>query len=340
MKKPFLVKLISFFVIFVAANNLLFVFHNTNLYAEKSSLEICSFNIQFLGLSTRRDDNALTSILRDYDIVVVQELVSPPFDGEFSNNTSFKPDKESAEFFNAMASLGFEYVLSTEDTGTGLRNHINSSATEWWVVFYKPNKVKIAEDLPTEFLADDRTDHKHYERVPHAFAFRTPDSKMDFVLISVHLKPNKGRADKKRRKEELATIAKWVNNKDNKEKDFIILGDMNIENSTELQDATPGGFYSLNDECVATNTNVNGPKPYDHVMYKPEFTSEIDKGYDFKVINLIEAMRPFWHSTDSYPGGSVNPNSLPKYDHNRFRAFYSDHHPVVFKMNVPDVDDD
>jgi hypothetical protein len=182
--------------------------------------------------------------------------------------------------------------------------------------------------------------NKNYERVPHSFAFRTLDNKLDFILVSVHLKPNKGSADKKRRKEELATIAKWVDGKDDEEKDFIILGDMNIEDEAELTDATPVGFNSLNDECVATNTNVNGPKPYDHVMYRPEFTNEIDAVFDFKVINLLEVMRPFWNSPDPYPGGSANQIDLPKYDHNKFRAFYSDHHPVVFKMNVLDADDD
>ena len=304
------------------------------------SLTICSFNIQFLGYSTRRDNNALATILKDFDIVVVQELVSPPFKGKYPDNTNFKPDKESAAFFSAMISFGFKYLLSVEDTGTGEASHNNSSKTEWWVVFYKAGKVKIADDLPTGFLADDRTDHEHYERVPHAFAFRTLNNNLDFVLISVHLKPGRSKDSKKRRKEELATIAKWVNKKDDKEKDFIILGDMNIEDYIELQDTAPEGFYSLNDECRATNTNVKSPKPYDHVMYRPEFTNEIDKEFDFKVINLIDVMRPFWDSTDSYPGGTKNQLGLPEYDHDRFRAFYSDHHPVVFKLNVLQTDDD
>ena len=304
------------------------------------SLTICSFNIQFIGYSTRRDNNALATILKDFDIVVVQELVAPPFKGKFPDNTNFKPDKESAAFFNAMISFGFEYILSVEDTGTGEASHINRSATEWWVVFYKAEKVKIADDLPTGFLADDRTDHVHYERVPHAFAFRTLNNNLDFVLISVHLKPGRSNDNKKRRKEELNTIAEWVNDKDDKEKDFIILGDMNIEDYNELQDATPDGFYSLNDECEATNTSVKSPKPYDHVMYRPAFTKEIDKKFDFKVINLIDVMRPFWDSNDSYPGGTKNQIGLSEYDHDRFRAFYSDHHPVVFKLNVLQTDDD
>jgi hypothetical protein len=35
---------------------------------------------------------------------------------------------------------------------------------------------------------------------------------------------------------------------------------------------------------------------------------------------------------DPYPGDP--------YDHNEFRAHYSDHHPIVFQVNVPVADDD
>ena len=254
--------------------------------------------------------------------------------------TAYRPDAEAAAFFHAMTALGFSYILSAEDTGTDVRNHLNSSATEWWVVFYKADTVAPAGGLPTMFVAEDRTDHEHYERVPYAFAFRTPSGMLDFVLISVHLKPGAGSANQARRKEELAAIRAWVDANDDAEKDFIILGDMNIEDCDELREVTPSGFRSLNDECEATNTNVNGPKPYDHVMIRSRFTKEIDKKFDFRVYNLIEAMRPFWNAAAPYPGGAVSPIGLPAYDHNQFRAFYSDHHPVVFKLNIPDADDD
>ncbi len=101
-----------------------------------------------------------------------------------------------------------------------------------------------------------------------------------------------------------------------------------------MASATPAGFISLNDECVPTNTNVNGPKPYDHVMYNIAYTKEIDEDFDFKVVDLIVAMKTFWEesSTDSYPGDP--------YSHNEFRKYYSDHHPVLFMMTIPENDDD
>ncbi len=52
-----------------------------------------------------------------------------------------------------------------------------------------------------------------------------------------------------------------------------------------------------------------------------------------QVVDLIEAMRPFWDTANGpYPGDP--------YDHNPFRRFYSDHHPIVFRMTVQANDDD
>ncbi|QDU59865.1 Endonuclease/Exonuclease/phosphatase family protein [Planctomycetes bacterium Pan216] len=296
------------------------------------SITVCSFNIQFLGSSRSRDDAALVDVVDDYDVVVVQELVAPPYSGTFPDGSAYRPDKEAGHFFNAMRGAGFEYVLSSEDTGTGAKNHQNGSTTEWWVAFYKPTKVKPAADLPNGFLANDRTDHTDYERVPYAFGFRTIDGNSDFVLISVHLQPNNGPKARARRKQELTAIAQWIDANDAVERDFIILGDMNIENAKELASATPYGFVSLNDECRPTNTNQNNPRPYDHVMINSAYSVEVDTKFDMQVIDLVKEVRPHWKKSTPFPGDP--------YNHNEFRKYFSDHHPVVFRMNIPSFDDD
>ena len=212
--------------------------------------------------------------------------------------------------------------------------HKNSSATEWWVTFFRPEVVEIANDLPHGFLDSDRSDNPNFERVPFAFSFRTKEGSLDFVLISVHLQPGKGRRNAIRRLHELDTISRWIDLKGVDEKDFIILGDMNIEDCDELEEAMPSGFVSLNGNCIATNTNVNGPKPYDHVLYRPVYTqTDIDEAYQFKVVNLIDEMRGGWDklTMGEYPGDP--------YQHNRFRKYFSDHHPVVFQMLVGSDDD-
>lgn len=310
--------------------------------ATASTIKVCSFNVQFLGSSGRRRNAALATLLKDCDIAVIQEVIAPPFAGTFPDGTAFRPVPKVGAFFGAMKSLGFVYVLSEEDTGTGDRIHLNSTGTEWYVAFYKEDQVKPAEDLPHGFLANQRGDHGDYERVPYAFSFRTADKNLDFVLISVHLKPNKDGASAARRKHELASIAGWIETQDAQERDFIILGDMNIEDAEELGDATPEGYESLNDECRQTNTNKRegAGKPYDHVMYRADDSPEIDTEFDFKVVDLIEAVRDDWNQKDGkFPGGTKE-DPAETYNHNRFRAHYSDHHPVVFQFEVPDEDDD
>ena len=51
---------------------------------------------------------------------------------------------------------------------------------------------KPAENLPSGFLSEKRAHGSNFERVGFAFAFRTVDKKVDFVFISVHLRPSSG----------------------------------------------------------------------------------------------------------------------------------------------------
>ena len=90
-------------------------------------ISICSFNIQFLGNSRSRDDIALANLVAPYDIVVVQELVSPPYAGTFPDGTPLKPDAESAEFFDAMRGHGFQYVISEIGKDPDQRDYIVSN---------------------------------------------------------------------------------------------------------------------------------------------------------------------------------------------------------------------
>lgn len=293
-----------------------------------STISICSFNIQFLGNSKQRQNAALANIVKDYDVVAIQELVAPPYPGAYPDGTPYAGDLEAAAFFDEMKARGFEYVLSEEDTGSGPKIHNNGSATEWWVVFYKPDVVGPANDLPHGFLDKDHSDNSNFERVPYAFGFRTTEGDLDFVLVSVHLQPDTGFWNEVKRSHELDSIARWIDLNDSDEKDFIIVGDMNVQSQEELSRIIPSGFISMNKNCLPTNTNIKKPKPYDHVMYRPTYTQmDIDSAYPFKVGSLVDEMKVYWDTTveGEYPG-------MP-YQHNKFRKYFSDHQPVVFQLN-------
>ena len=315
---------------------------------------VCSFNIQFLGSSRVRNNKALAEILSQQgcDIVAIQELVAPPdltqlpasphyqsnTPATFPTGAPLNPKENVTDFFMRMYQAGYDsFILSEEDTGRSAKNHTNSTATEWWVTFYRSSKVVHAPDLPQGFLADQVTAHPHWDRVPYAFAFRSVEGEFDFVLISVHLRPGTGPANRERRASELREIGRWVRQQQEShpEKDYIILGDMNIYNEAELLQATPVGFISLNTAAKwATNTNVRNPYPYDHVMVDPLQTTEVPTENNFVVLDLLELARPYWDSEEPYPGHSES------YLHNEFRFHFSDHHPIGFYVYPTLVDSD
>lgn len=317
-------------------------------------VKVCSFNIQFLGNSKLRDNYALADVLRknNCDAVAVQELLAPP-DLRLLKSSSYfgkdelpifpntgnphKPSDMATGFFIEMEKAGYDkFLLSEQDTGPGENNQTNGSATEWYVTFFKSNKFEVASDLPMGFLAEDVTAHPDWDRVPYAFPLRTVDRKMDFVLISVHLRPGAGLKNQNRRRWELDSIEQWIKKQyeASTERHYIVLGDMNIESAKELLEIEPKTLVSLNVNAqFLTNTNVISPKPYDHVMVSREFSNEIPKQNNFEVIDLIKEMLAYWKlGPETYPGHH--------YNHNIFRAYYTDHHPVGFIINIPDQDDD
>lgn len=297
-------------------------------------IRACSFNIQFLGHSRRRDHEALAAILEPYDLVLVQELVAPPYAGKFPNGKSYKPDPQARSFFEAMKKLGFSYILSEEDTSKA-RNHSNSPGSEWWVAFYRDDVLDPAEDLPRGFISEIRVKHPVFSRVPYAFAFRTDDKRLDFVAVSVHLAPDPGKKARATRRREISAIADWVEKQMGSEEDVLIVGDMNVHDKKELVQFLPDGWNSLNDECRDTSANRNGSKPYDHVLYRARNRmASLDTGFDCKVVDLRDKMQPFWKSADPYPGGAS------AYDHDNFRAWYSDHMPLEFRLKIPEKDTD
>ncbi|MDP1736016.1 MAG: endonuclease/exonuclease/phosphatase family protein [Caulobacter sp.] len=300
--------------------------------AAPKKLLAVSFNVQFLGHFTNRNDQALAEMLKRYDLVIVQELNAPPVAGRYPDGRRYQADPEAANFFKAMTDRGFLYVLSEEDTSKGARAHPGGTGGEWWVAFYKPNAIAPATDLYTStgFLAQDRTANPDYDRVPYAFAFRAGSE--DMVFISVHFRADPGPANRARRAHELATVASWIASRPGTERDYIVLGDMNFENCTEVKRALPQRMISLNAACLSTTTGPGGKEPYDHVMFDPIFTkAEIPS--EFAVIDLVAEMRSSWASTTApYPGDP--------YIHNDFRPIYSDHNPVLFTILVDGVDDD
>ena len=82
---------------------------------------VCSFNIKFVGLYKKKDNDALARLVGKYDMVIVQELVAPPDSGQYCDGTSYREDPEADAFFDAMSAQGFNYSLRTYAKGIAQR---------------------------------------------------------------------------------------------------------------------------------------------------------------------------------------------------------------------------
>lgn len=288
------------------------------------TISICSFNIQFLGHFKARDNNTLSKILKPYDIVVIQEMVAPPVSGTFpSNGQKYKSDLESKAFVAAMQEQGFSYWLSAEDTGP-TKNHVNSSASEWWITFYKDEIVVPDSSRYFGFLDTSLAGSLLFERVPFCMPFKSIDGNSTFSLISLHLKPGNSIADRTRRAGELKTLFEWSPKQQEKNKDYIYLGDCNIFKEGEFIEYEKQFIYSLNKQCSSTNTKLyedpKKGKPYDHVFYTNNSEDEIIQE-SFKVVDLMKEIRSLYKD-ESFP--------YAPYEHNLFRTKFSDHVPISF----------
>ncbi|TXI85112.1 MAG: hypothetical protein E6Q38_00990 [Crocinitomicaceae bacterium] len=299
----------------------------TTLYQgfAQDTLKICSFNIQFLGHFQTRENAVLADVVKDHDIVVVQEMVAAPVDGLYPDKTVFKADKESGAFVAEMTKRGFSYWLSEEDTGP-TKNHTPTTASEWWIVFYKKEKVLPDTVRCYGFVSQPLVANATFDRVPYAFPFKAVHGKSNFTLVSVHLHPDDGKTDVIARKTELDALVSWMTTVKESNKDIFVLGDCNIYDQKEFVDYKTKNITSLNEACVSTNSlqygNAAKGEPYDHVFYSSYSTEDLVKN-SFKVVDLKAEILKL------VPAGTYQ---LDPYVHDDFRTKFSDHLPVSFKL--------
>jgi endonuclease/exonuclease/phosphatase family metal-dependent hydrolase len=294
---------------------------------DERQLKVCSFNIKWLGHYSRKDNVALARFLSRFDVVVVQELVASPISIISSSGMQVSADPESAAFAEAMRAQGFAYALGTDGTG---QSATGTTAREWPIAFYRSDAV-LYNASRSDFIEPQVLANPTFDRVPWAFHFTTIDSTLDMYLVSVHLAAED--KDKPQRRAELARIAQWGAAQPH-EKDIIILGDMNLQDTTEVRSALPQGYSTLNSRGLATNCSIKAPKPFDQVMYVSAHSQrDLDPALPFVVTDLMQAMQPYWSDPATpYPG--------QPYDGNLFPQYYSDHHPVSFGLRYGLGDDD
>lgn len=290
-------------------------------------LNACSFNMRFIGSGDHKQYQAMADMLAVYDLVIVQELVAPPETLTFAGIT-IASSMGSETFFTVMHSKGFAHALSEGKTGDN-NNTTRGNTSEYFVVFYKPNVLTYVP-ARSGFIDAPLVANNVFSRVPWKFHFRTVDGTLDFTAIDVHLKPDQGNASA--RKAELAFVAAHANA--DGERDQLIVGDMNFYTCAEMEAALPSGYSSLNAACLITNIAAVEKHPYDHVMYREQYTGNDMVNGSFEVLPLQTLMKAKWDPDDGvYP--TVPPKSSAFYG-----GYFSDHNPVAWRMRYGVHDDD
>jgi len=297
------------------------------------SLTVCSFNINQLGASEEKDVRALAHVLANYDIVLIQGIVAPPYDGTYPDGEPLQPNAVVGEFFDEMtARWGYKYMLSDEDTGRRLLNHSNEPWTEWYAVFYDPAKLEPADGLPRTFLAEDVAANPTFDRVPYAFPLQHRDTGFDFIMIATHLREGSAAEDRARRAAELAAIGQWIDDLPVDETEFLIVGGLGFADCSEVLGCVPDGCQFLNPtytgHCVATDATLVPSRPYDGVLFTQRV--EVDYVFGLRVVDLVGGLAAVW-----------NPFSETIEDAYRdlgFARVLSDHNPIVFRFQLASGD--
>jgi len=198
-----------------------------------------------------------------------------------------------------------------------------ADTSQWVGVAWNSSVVKPVGNIFQVPVSHARSsqDSNRWDRNLHAMMFSAGKGKTDFVVLVVHLKASASASYAKHRGEEIGEFVKKTADLHKAfpgEKDFIVLGDTNIQNADEpaLAALEKAGFQDLNKTDLDTHT-AKGVQPFSRVFVpknQPEFAR-----------SKLEVLSAF--------------QKKEKLSFAEFRARYSDHYLVVAPIQLVADDD-
>jgi len=234
------------------------------------TIRIASFNIQIFGNTKASKPyvmDALAQIVRQFDIVAVQEIRS--------KNKYLIPN-----FVETINRYGrkFDHIIGPRVGYTSVK--------EQYVYLFDTDKVQV--DRQSIYTVGDPDGLLHRE--PLVATFRTrgvdPDQAFTFTLINIHTDPDVAAEEV----DVLAEVYRVVRRSSRGEDDVILLGDFNVDDRHLGRLGELPGVYPLI-SGVWTNTRQN--KQYDNlVIHQPSTTEYAGRSgvFDFmRVLNLNQS---------------------------------------------------
>jgi deoxyribonuclease-1-like protein len=215
------------------------------------TIQIGSFNIQVFGVSKLAKPqvmNVLAEIVRQYDIVAIQEVRA-------------KTDDILPRFVDLINSTGRHY-----DYQIGPRLGRSDSKEQYAFIY---DTASIETDRSALYTVHDPDDLLHREPLVGWFRVRgpPPDQAFTFSLINIHTDPDETRKEL----DALAGVYRAVREDGRHEDDVILLGDLNVDDHHFGQ---LGQIPEIMPVISGVPTNTRGDKQYDNIVYSRYATTE------------------------------------------------------------------
>ncbi len=256
------------------------------------SIKIASFNIQVFGTSKLANPKAmqvLTNIIRQFDIVAIQEVRSTD-------------DSVVPTFVNMInAGVGqYSYVI-------GPRLGRTNSKEQYAIIF---DSSRIELGMNSVYTTPDPQDLLHREPLAARFRVRgvPPERAFTFTLVDIHTDPDETKTELNA----LAHTFVGVQQNGSGEDDVILLGDLNVD---EYHLGNLGQLPNIAHAITQVTTNTRRNKMYDNIVFNQMATSEYYGR--FGVVDLMnsfglseaEALEvsdhcPVWAEFSAYESGN------------------------------------
>jgi endonuclease/exonuclease/phosphatase family metal-dependent hydrolase len=223
---------------------------------QTETVKIAAFNIQIFGKTKSEKDvmNALTKIVREFDIVLIQEI----------RDASEQTIPSFVEKINQMEGTDYSFIRS-ERLG-------RTSSKEAYAYVYNTETVQFIQG--SDYVYTDVNDV--FEREPYIASFKSGN--FDFVLVGIHTKPE----DAYNEIGNLSIVVSSILAANPNEKDVIAMGDFNADGSYFDEDDTSNPFKTSEYKWIITNgmdTMVKTDYTYDRiVVLDTTFNYEYDAG--------------------------------------------------------------
>jgi endonuclease/exonuclease/phosphatase family metal-dependent hydrolase len=259
------------------------------------SIRIASFNIQVFGTSKLQKPDvmrALTSVVRNFDVVAIQEVRS----------TDDRVVPTFVDLINAEGAR-YSYVIGPRLGRT--------NSKEQYAILFDTSSIEV--DSSSAYTTPDPQDRLHREPMAARFRVRSvpPDRAFTFTLVDIHTDPDETKSEL----DALADTFVGVQNDGSGEDDVILLGDLNVD---EYHLGRLGQLPGITHAISGVTTNTRRSHMYDNMVFNRFATTEyrgnsgvLDLMTHFGLTQAaaleISDHCPIWAEFSVYESGQAHP---------------------------------